>query len=344
LKISPIEEKKGDVMSKVLVTGANGFLGSWVVRRLAEEGHQVYSLVRKSSDLTELTGAQTEYVYGDVTDLHSLLSAFQNMDSVFHLAGLIAYKKADRAAMERVNVGGTQNVVEACRATGIRRLVHLSSVVAVGASFDSEHVLNEESPYNLAHLDLGYFETKRKAELIVKEACQKNRLDAVILNPSTIYGPGDARKGSRKTQLKVAQGKFKFYTAGGVNVVAVQDAVDGILSAWKKGRTGERYILAGENLSIKQLFEIIAQQAGQKPPQTLLPTPVLHGLGIIGDFMGSLGLKSPISRENAWTSTMFHWFDSSKAQRELDFKPRPAEIAISQSVQWIKDNGLLTNS
>lgn len=331
-------------MSKVLVTGANGFLGSWVVRRLAEEGHQVFSLVRKSSDLSELKDAKTEYVYGDVTDLHSLLAAFQGMDTVFHLAGLIAYKRSDRAAMEKVNVQGTQNVVEACRATNVRRLVHLSSVVAVGASFDSQHILNEESPYNVAHLDLGYFETKRKAELIVKEACQKNRLDAVILNPSTIYGPGDARKGSRKTQLKVAQGKFKFYTSGGVNVVAVQDAVDGIVSAWKKGRTGERYILAGENLRIRELFEIIAKQAGQEPPKMLLPTPVLHGIGMVGDLMGTLGMKSPISRENAWTSTMFHWFDSSKAQRELDFKPRPAEIAISQSVQWIKENGYLTNS
>lgn len=328
-------------MSKVLVTGANGFLGSWVVRRLLDEGHQVFSLVRKSSDLSELEGAKTEFVYGDVTDLHSLLETFQNMDSVFHLAGLIAYKKADREKMEKVNVTGTANVVEACRATGIRRLVHLSSVVAVGAGFTPDQVLNEESPYNIAHLNLGYFETKRKAELIVKEACQKNRLDAVILNPSTIYGPGDARKGSRKTQLKVAQGKFKFYTAGGVNVVAVEDAVDGIISAWKKGRTGERYILSGDNLLIKKLFEIIAHEAGQKPPHLLLPSPVLHALGITGDLMTALGLKAPFSQENAWTSTLYHWFDSSKAQRELDFKPRAAEIAISQSVKWIKENGLL---
>jgi dihydroflavonol-4-reductase len=331
-------------MAKVLVTGANGFLGSWVVRRLLDEGHQVFSLVRRSSDLSELEGVQTEFVYGDVTDLHSLLETFQSMDSVFHLAGLIAYKKADREKMEKVNVDGTSNVVEACRATGIRRLVHLSSVVAVGAGFTPDQILNEDSPYNIAHLNLGYFETKRKAELIVKEACQKNRLDAVILNPSTIYGPGDARKGSRKTQLKVAQGKFKFYTAGGVNVVAVEDAVDGIISAWKKGRTGERYILSGDNLLIKKLFEIIAHEAGQKPPHMLLPSPVLHALGFTGDLMTALGLKAPFSQENAWTSTLYHWFDSSKAQRELDFKPRAAEIAISQSVKWIKENGLLKNS
>lgn len=331
-------------MSKVLVTGANGFLGSWVVRRLLEEGHQVYSLVRKTSDLSELQGVPTEYLYGDVTDLHSLLASFEGIDTVFHLAGLIAYKRSERAMMEKVNVEGTSNVIEAVRARNVRKLVHLSSVVAVGAGFSPNQVLNEDSPFNVSHLDLGYFETKRKAEALVKEACNKNRLDAVILNPSTIYGPGDARKGSRKTQLKVAQGKFKYYTSGGVNVVAIQDAVDGIISAWKQGRTGERYILAGENLLIKDLFAMIAQEAGQKPPQKLLPSPVLHTLGIAGDFLSVLGFKSPISQENAWTSTLYHWFDSSKAQRELNFKPRPAQEAISQSVQWIKDNGLLINS
>ncbi|MGZ5278363.1 MAG: SDR family oxidoreductase [Pseudobdellovibrionaceae bacterium] len=328
-------------MAKVLVTGANGFLGSWVVRRLLNDGHQVYSLVRKTSDLSELEGIQTEYLYGDVTDLHSLLTSFQGMDAVFHLAGLIAYKKSDRPQMDRVNVEGTRNVVEACRAAHVKRLVHLSSVVAIGAAFSPDQILNEESPYNISHLNLGYFETKRQAEQIVKEAVQKNRVDAVILNPSTIYGPGDAKKGSRKTQLKVAQGKFKFYTSGGVNVVSVEDAVDGIVSAWKKGRAGERYILAGENLLIKELFELIAKEAGQEPPKYLLPSPVLHALGIVGDLMSSWGLKAPISRENAWTSTMYHWFDSSKAQRELDFKPRPAQMAISQSVKWIKENGLL---
>lgn len=331
-------------MPKVLVTGANGFLGSWVVRRLVDEGHEVYSLVRKSSDLSELHGVATRFVHGDVTDLHSLLQAFQEMDSVFHLAGLIAYKRSERAMMEKINVVGTQNVIEACRATGIRRLVHLSSVVAVGAGFSPEQILNEDSDYNMSHLDLGYFETKHKAEILVHEACQNGRLDAVILNPSTIYGPGDARKGSRKTQLKVAQGKFKFYTSGGVNVVAVEDAVDGIISAWKKGRTGERYILAGENLRIRSLFEIIAREAGHPAPHWLLPSAVLHGLGIAGDLMSAAGMNAPFSRENAWTATLFHWFDSSKAQRELDFKPRAAEIAISQSVKWMKDNGLLQNS
>nr|BFD58034.1 SDR family oxidoreductase [Bdellovibrio sp. CKG001]BFD61461.1 SDR family oxidoreductase [Bdellovibrio sp. HM001]BFD65193.1 SDR family oxidoreductase [Bdellovibrio sp. HAGR004] len=328
-------------MKKVLVTGANGFLGSWVTRALVAEGHDVYALVRAKSDLSELEGVNCKYIHGDVTDVHSLLEAVKGMDTVFHLAGVIAYKKSQRAQMEKVNVEGTANVIAVCREHHVRRLVYLSSVVAIGAGYTPDQILNEESPYNIAELDLGYFQTKHQAEILVREACKKNEIDAVILNPSTIYGRGDAKKGSRKMQIKVAQGRLKFYTSGGVNVVAAEDVVAGILSAWKKGRTGERYILAGENILIKDLFAMIAQEAGVKPPQHQLPSPLLHTVGAIGDFMEKMGLKGPLSRENAYTATMYHWFDSGKAQRELDFKPRPAREAIHNSVQWMKDHGLV---
>lgn len=326
---------------KVLVTGANGFLGSWVTRALVNEGHEVFALVRPSADLSELNGVQCKFVHGDVTDIESLLRNFKGMDSIFHLAGVIAYKKSQRPLMDKVNIKGTANVVEVCREYKIRRLVYLSSVVAIGASFNASEVRNENSVYNIANLNLGYFETKRAAEAIVKNACDKKEIDAVILNPSTIYGAGDAKKGSRKMQLKVAQGKLKFYTSGGVNVVAVEDVVDGILKAWKSGRNGERYILAGENILIKDLFAMIAAEAGVSAPTLQLPNSLLHTVGLVGDLLEKCGLKGPLSRENAYTATMYHWFDSSKAQKELNFNPRPARFAIHNSVQWMKDQGLL---
>lgn len=326
---------------KVLVTGANGFLGSWLTRRLVAEGHDVYALVRKSSDLSELEGVKCKYVYGDVTDILSLLEAFRGVDTVFHLAGLIAYKKSQRAAMEKINVEGTSNVVQTCREHRVRRLVYLSSVVAVGGGFDPTMILNEETEYNVSDLNLGYFETKKAAEEIVKKACDRHEIDAVMLNPSTIYGEGDARKGSRKIQLKVAQGKFHYYTSGGVNVVAVEDVVDGIISAWKNGRSGERYILSGENMTIKELFQMIAEEAHKAPPTKQIPDWFLFSLGKVGDLMEAVGLKGPLSQENAWTSTMYHWFDNSKARKELGFNPRPAREAIHKSVQWMKDHGLV---
>jgi dihydroflavonol-4-reductase len=292
---------------KALVTGANGFLGAWLTRRLLEEGCQVSALVRKNSDLSELSHCKPVYVYGDVTDRASLLTAFRDQDVIFHTAGVIAYRESERPLMDRVNVQGTQNVVDVCVELAIPRLLHISSVVAVGASI-TPAPLNEKSAYNISHLNMGYFETKRLAEKIVLTAAWNKKLHAVCVNPSTIYGFGDAKKGSRKTQVKVANGKFPFYTSGGVNVVAVEDVVDGAIKALEKGKSGERYILSSENLTIKDLFQTIADCAGVKAPQFLMPNWLLHAIGITGDQCYKLGLDIGVSRTNAYTASMFHWF------------------------------------
>lgn len=325
---------------KVLVTGANGFLGSWLCRRLQNDGHQVFALVRPSSDLSELEGLRYEKIFGDVTDRASLDRAFQGMDAVFHLAGLIAYKRSELARMRKINVEGTRNVVEACLATKVPRLVHLSSITAVGAGFSPNEIQTEESKYNIANLHLGYFDTKHEAEKIVLGAASKG-LDAVVLNPGTIYGPGDAKKGSRSTQLKVARGKFPFYTPGGVNVIHVEDAVDGIVRGWQQGRKGERYLLGSENITIKNLFEMIAAEAGVPAPKWKLPRAALFAVGRFGDLKEQLGGKASVSVENAWSSTLYHYLDNSKAKRELGLNPRPAREAIRASVGWMKDHGLL---
>jgi len=329
---------------KVLITGANGFLGSWLTRALVQQGHEVYALVRTQSDLSELEGVACNYVYGDITDLESLYKSFAGIDTVFHLAGLIAYKKSDRAKMDKINVFGTENVIDACLTKNVRKLVYVSSVVAVGAGFNKRQILNEESPFNVSSLNLGYFETKRAAEKLVLEAYKEKGLDCVIVNPSTIYGAGDAKKGSRKTQLKVAQGTFKFYTSGGVSIVSVDEVVSAIISAWTKGRSGERYILSGDNITIQELFRLIAEEAGVPAPHIRLPNTLIFALGRIGDFMESIGRKGSLSTENAWTATMYHWFDNSKAKKELGFNPRPAREAIQSSVKWMKENGLLSHS
>lgn len=325
---------------KVLVTGGTGFLGQLLVNKLVEYGHQVRISVRKQTSAESLRHLPIEIVEGDVTDAESMLRASQNVDVVFHLAGLIAYSKSQRRQMDLVNIGGTKNVVDACEKNQIPKLIHLSSVVAVGASFEP-NALNEEAAYNIAHLNLGYFETKHAAELIVKNATDAGRIRSVMINPSTIYGPGDAEKGSRKVQVKVAQGRFMFYPPGGVNVVDADDVVDAIVTAPSKGRNGERYILAGENLYIKELFKIIADTAGQRPPWIPLSKNILFALGHIGDWLERHGKSGPLTTENAWTSCLFHWFDSTKAQTELGFKSKPAAVSIEKSVRWMRDHGLL---
>ncbi|MFN7904125.1 MAG: NAD-dependent epimerase/dehydratase family protein [Pseudobdellovibrionaceae bacterium] len=323
---------------KVIVTGANGFLGAWIVKALCDQNVEVFSLVRKSSDLSMLKDIPCPFVYGDVTELESLRIAFAKTDTVFHLAGMIAYRRSDRAMMEKINVQGTQNVVQAMIECKVPKLVHASSVAAVGAGFSKQEILNEKSDFNLSKLDLGYFETKRSAEKIVLKAAHDKQLHVSILNPATIYGFGDAKKGSRKTQVKVARGEFPFYPPGGVSVVAVEDVVEGFLRAWKTAASGERFILASENLLIKDIFDIIAKKANQKPPYIGVPSWLIHPLGQAGDLLYKAGVESSFSSETAWTSTLYHWFDSSKAQKVLGIKFSPAQGAIERSVQWMIEN------
>ncbi|OQW50552.1 MAG: dihydroflavonol 4-reductase [Proteobacteria bacterium SG_bin7] len=326
---------------KVLVTGANGFLGSWLTRRLLKDGHDVFVLVRQRSDLSALDGLKCTKIYGDVTDKSSCIAAFKDINTVFHLAGLVAYSPFERKNMARVNVGGTCNVIYAAKRNSVKQLVYVSSVCAIGTSFKESKILDESSPYNIKHLRLGYFDTKHIAEKLVVRATKRNYFKSVILCPATIYGAGDAKKGSRSTQLKVAKGKFPFYTAGGANVVAVEDVIDGIMAAWMVGRNGERYILSGENLLIKDLFSRIAKAAGVKPPKIFLPNPVLTVLGKLGDQLIKMKKTAPINSEVAWTSRLYHWYSNDKAKKELGFNPRPANVAIENSIKWSQESGLL---
>lgn len=325
---------------KTLVTGATGFVGTKLTKKLLDLGHDVRILSRSGNAPEEIKSARLDVVKGDVTDLDSLLRAASDCKYVFHLAGVVGYSRAMRHEMEMANVVGTANIVDACAQKKIEKLFYMSSVVAIGASF-TPAVLNEKSEFNIHKLDLGYFETKHKAEELVIAATRAGRVNSYIVNPSTIYGAGDALKGSRKVQVKVAQGRFKLYTPGGANVVHIDDCIDGCIKVFTSGRPGERYILAGENLTIKDLFGMIAKEAGVSAPFIPLPKSVVHTLGKIGDWQEKRGTKGLITSENAWTSTMYHWFSSEKAQLELGFKPRPAREAIADSVGWMKERKLI---
>lgn len=329
---------------KALVTGANGFLGAHLIKKLQQEGLDVSAFVRKNSQLGELSvNTKLTYEYGDITDQSSLVSALKKSqaDVIFHLAGYIGYKKSEREMMELINVRGTQNVIDAMRECKVSKLIHVSSVVAIGAGYRPSEIMDESSKYNLGPLNLGYFETKRKAEVAVLAATKKGDIQSVILNPSTIYGPADAKKGSRKTQLKVAQGRFKFYTSGGVSVVSVEDVIQGIYRGFQVGKNGERYILSGENILIKELFEKIARFAGVQAPSICIPNWALHVIGKVGDLSTALGKPMSLSQENAWTATLFHWFKNGKAIKELGLQFKPADYSIQQSVQWMRENKLI---
>ncbi|MCJ8277465.1 MAG: NAD-dependent epimerase/dehydratase family protein [Bdellovibrionales bacterium] len=324
---------------KAIVTGATGFLGRHLVRELCQKNYEVSILARKSSDLSPFKELPVKVHYGDITNTLDLLQATEEKDIVFHLAGYIAYKRSDRRLMEKINVKGTRNVVDAC-ITNNAKLFHLSSVVSIGASF-SKKPINEDTSFNLGAYDLGYFETKKKAEEIVMDAYQEHQLPVYMINPATIYGAGDGTKGSRKTQIKVAKGQFKFYPPGGVNVVYVNDVIDSIFKVLEFGQPARRYIIGGDNLTIKELFSIIAEVSGVDAPSIPIPRFMLKALGFAGDTMRVFGKESSLSSETAVTSSLYHWFDNSRAKKEIHFEPTPARTAIKESISWMKENGYL---
>jgi dihydroflavonol-4-reductase len=331
---------------KVFVTGSSGFIGRALTLRLLQEGHNVVLALR--SPLGQIPGTDFEKHQSQITlkklDLaspHGWIEALDGVDQVFHLGGLIAYKKSQYQSMVLANVMGTSHVVEAAVAAGVKNLIHMSSVVAVGASPDGSEALDEESPYTLTPLGLGYFETKRKAEQIALAANGRNGLRVISVNPSTVYGSGDATKGSRSVQIKVAQGRFPFFPPGGANVIHVNDVVDATLAARTQGRAGERYILSGENLTLREIFSMIAAEAGVEPPHYPMPKFALRILSAVGDLLERHDYPFPITSETYHTSTLFHWFKNDKARKELGLNPQPAQVAVHDSVAWMKKNGIL---
>lgn len=316
-----------------LVTGASGFIGSWLVRKLIHEGHKVRVLCRPSSIFNLIQDLEFEKSFGDITDSPSIASALNNIDTVFHLAGHIGYKKSDHDLMFRINVLGTENIYKLSLQKKVKNFIFLSSVTAIGASLSPFETFDENSPYNLSAFNFGYAESKRAGEQIVLQP--NTVMKCVALNPSTVYGPGDMLKSSRKNQLKAMQGQLKFYPYGGVSIVGIHDVVDAIYKSVKLGEHGERYILSGENLYIKDLMDKICKAAGSKPPKYQIPGFLLDTMGFIGD---NFTKGKPIDSETANVIQLFHWYKNKKAMDQLEFKPSPSDQVIQSSVDWAKKN------
>lgn len=337
-------------MQKVLVTGATGFLGVHLVKALVKNNYSVSILHRASSNLdpflslrssgssgSSSVGPSIIYVQGDVTDKSSVDKVILGQDYVFHLAGLISSSRKDKVLMQKINVEGTKNIVASCVRHSVKRLIYISSVVTIGASTNKE-ILNEESVYDDKLNKLSYFDTKKQAEELVHFAVHNQNLQAIVLNPSTVYGEGDVKKESRKLQKLAAIGKLPFYTQGGVSVAAVEDVVQAMINSISMGKIGERYILAGENIDIQNLLNCISNISKVRGPFLKVPQFLFYILGFMGDLLSYVGISFPFTIEKVKVASLYHWFDSSKAQRELNFTSRPAKEAIKKSVLWSKKN------
>lgn len=301
---------------KVLVTGATGFLGSHLCRRLEAEGHEVTAFRRAASDPAPLGGLRVREAVGDVGDRESLGRAARGQELVIHCAAQLRGGAADPAGQMRVNVEGTRHVALACRESGVGRLVHVSSAAAVGIPGDARRPADESFAFNLGG-DLGgsrfsYHRSKRMSE---EEALRHGAAgpEVVVVNPGFVFGRW--RGGFRGGEvLGRARRRLDFSFPGGICAVHVEDVVAGILGAAARGRAGERYILGGENVTFRRIAEVVAARARAR--QVRVPVPAL----VAG---AAAGLLRAGGRSAYDARYCFQFYDSGKARRELGYGPRP---------------------
>lgn len=330
-------------MAKVLVTGANGFIGSRLVRKLVERGEQVKCMVRPTASRAALSKLPVEIVEGDITIGHTVYRALAGCDRLYHVAAV--YKMWDQKP-ERIMdpaIRGTTEVLDAVRARGgqIRKVVVTSSVAAIGSNAHAEP-LDESADWNLADSEI-YIVAKRRAEEVALAAAKE--LPITVVNPSGVFGPGDARptpSGTLIVRYLNWKGPVAFPGGpGGMSVVDVDDVAEGHILAMEKGRIGERYILGGDNLTVTQIVELLSSITGLRGPGK----PVAKGLAeLAGRFMelrAYFGNSEPeltykLARDYYDT---FMWVSSAKAEKELGYKHRPARKTLARAIRWYLDNG-----
>ena len=330
------------VNKKILVTGATGFIGSSLVKKLASTDDEVFILVRKSSDLTSLSDVlhKVHLVYGDITDRASLDSALPGIDLVYHSAGLTYMGDKKNALLYKINVDGTRNILEASSAAGVKRVVHVSSITAVGIAFDKKPV-DESVIWNFHAISLEYARTKHLSEIEVANAIKRG-LDCVIVNPAFVFGAGDINFNAGRIIKDIYNKRLPFYPLGGICVVDVEIVADTIITAMEKGKTGERYILGGENVSYKQLADTISRITGA--PKVNYPLP-FWAARILKSALDLYKNKNRISK--LFNMSMFRvashflYFDSSKATRELNMQYQSHEHSIRNAYEWYRERNML---
>jgi dihydroflavonol-4-reductase len=310
---------------RTLITGATGFIGSVLTRQLVHEGTDVRIFRRETSPL-ELLGDVTndvEHAVGDVTHARSLYDAMSDVDRVFHVAAKVSFAPGDRDALRRVNVNGTANVVNAALKAGVDRLVHTSSIAALGRPRTPETPIDEDTPWQDAPHRTAYAESKRQAELEIHRGIAEG-LDAVLVNPSLVFGVGNASTNTRRIVDAVRSGWMVAVPSGGTNVVDVRDVAAGHRAAMRTGETGRRYVLGGENQSWMDVATMLAEAFDVKPPRYTIPGALLRAGSVVTEALAILTRTQPVlSRETARTAAHTYRFDNTRAQSELGCTFRP---------------------
>jgi dihydroflavonol-4-reductase len=325
------------------VTGATGFVGSHVARLLAEQGADLRLLVRSGSDLRNIQTLKADRVVGDLRDAASVEKAMAGCDVVFHVAADYRLWVRDPQEMYRANVEGTRAVLDAARKNHIRRVVCTSSVATMGFTSNGRPA-DEDSPVSLDRMIGHYKRSKLMAEEAALEA-GRSGMDVVVVNPSTPVGEQDIKPTpTGRIVVDFLKKKFPAYVDTGLNLVDVTECARGHVAALEKGRSGERYILGGENLTLKQILDKLAAITGLPSPKIRVPYLVALATGVVDEVVTGriLGREPRATIDAVRMGRKKMFVSSTKAERELGWKIVPVDDALRRAVEWFQSNGYAT--
>lgn len=325
-------------MKKVLVTGANGFLGSNLVTRLNEEGYNVRVIVRKNADIKSIEGKSCEVVFGNVDNKDDVRRAIEGCDIVIHAACITDQWSISFDEYERVNFTATKYIADACLELGVKKLVYVSTANTMGPG--SKHTPgNELSGFTLFKANSGYINSKYLAQQYVLEQTAMKKLPAVVVNPTFMIGPNDVKPSSGKLMLYCMGKKILFYPPGGKNFVYIKDVCSGIVNAIDKGKVGECYLLAGHNLTYKEFFKLVSDTSGEKKRFIQLPGFILKLAGRTGSIIEHIRRKSGrLNYTSSFLLCLDNYYTGKKAERELAISFTPMEHAVKDALDWFKTN------
>jgi dihydroflavonol-4-reductase len=325
---------------RAFVTGGTGFIGGAVVSHLLEAGHEVRALVRAGADTRQLDGLLVERVEGDLRDGKGLQRGIAGCEWVFHVAALYSYWGCRWDDFYQTNVEGTRRVLEAARQQGVQRVVYTSSIAALGANADRTPA-TEETPSSLEDRIGPYQRSKFLAEEVAREYASQG-LPVVMVNPSTPVGEGD-HKPTPTGQIIVdyLNGRMFAFVDTGLNIASVEDVAAGHLLAAERGRVGERYILGGENLTLKQVLDLLAEISGRPPARFRIPHSLAQAWSYVDVALARLNPRRvpAATPEKVRLSRRYEFYDASKAVRELGLPQTPAREGLRQAVAWYRANG-----
>ncbi|MCH7591453.1 MAG: NAD-dependent epimerase/dehydratase family protein [Planctomycetes bacterium] len=329
----------------IFITGGTGFLGVNLVRALVSRGERCRLLVRPNSPRIGLDLPEIEFVPGDVTDRDSLRQAMRGCDRVFHLAAWVQATPWGMNEARRVNVEGTRNVAECALETGVRKLVHVSSIATIGCG-SIEHPANEASTWNVQGRHLPYYQTKREAEQVIISAVERG-LNAVIVNPTYLVGPWDIKPSAGRILIQIITKRLRgFPTRGGINFVDVRRVADGLIRAMDKGCTGRRYVMGGENLSYRAYLERVERVSGIRAFRLPMPYAALFPFAAAGSALGRVfpAAFRDVNLCVLHSAFMEHYVRSDRARDELGFEVTPIDDAIGAAIDWFCEHGYLNAS